>query len=487
MSIIVILSDHVSSHNVLASKLRLKRYTDIRLKGEKYGDILYRSLNVLKKKPPILMYDKPDVSPRMKDLANFIKLSKVIVTPQTRVLFINLSYYICDFQTIDVVLQKMTMVDGAVHCSVNRAPIGWFCVPFSTISTNIGNPSSLVASQSDHTLPIDKYVLNLQEPKVLLDLFASSFDTRHFNHIEQDDVYFIKTSTSNEKMKREYDFFTGLPLQLKPFFPQVGEYQSKGTVSSYQIERVFAFNASTLLIHNAINPDVFLRLLDMIAFYLKRCNENTNDHKDTKAIYSMYFVEKVRARFEVFKTLPCFEKINRLWVHYSKKSCQDYMTEFLETMEKAIQKASHPKLVFSHGDLCLSNILFDIETGSIKLIDPRGKQDSDGYELPEAYDLAKLSHSILGGYDYIMAGYADIRVTKDLVIEQRFRSLPVYDEVLKQLFSKWASARIPLPFLRLCEASLFFSMSPLHSDHSSHILSHWISGDKAYKYFLDHQ
>ena len=55
--------------------------------------------------------------------------------------------------------------------------------------------------------------------------------------------------------------------------------------------------------------------------------------------------------------------------------------------------------IISHGDLCMSNILWSDEMNIIKFIDPKG---SEYMMLDEYYDIAKLSHSIVGNYDQII-------------------------------------------------------------------------------------
>ena len=56
-----------------------------------------------------------------------------------------------------------------------------------------------------------------------------------------------------------------------------------------------------------------------------------------------------------------------------------------------------------HGDLCLGNILYDAKHGLLKLIDARGKFGRFDIYGDVHYDLAKLSHSVLGLYDFTMA------------------------------------------------------------------------------------
>lgn len=60
-----------------------------------------------------------------------------------------------------------------------------------------------------------------------------------------------------------------------------------------------------------------------------------------------------------------------------------------------------------HGDFCFSNILYDSRSNRIKTIDPRGVTPNGKISIYGNiyYDIAKLSHSVIGLYDFIIAGY----------------------------------------------------------------------------------
>ena len=61
-----------------------------------------------------------------------------------------------------------------------------------------------------------------------------------------------------------------------------------------------------------------------------------------------------------------------------------------------------------HGDLCPGNIL--VSEGGLRVIDPRGTTDSKIVALygDRRYDLAKLAHALLYGYDALVEGWYDV-------------------------------------------------------------------------------
>lgn len=55
-----------------------------------------------------------------------------------------------------------------------------------------------------------------------------------------------------------------------------------------------------------------------------------------------------------------------------------------------------------HGDMCFSNILYGPNSQIFKFIDPRGSFGKKGIYGDVRYDIAKLYHSVDGGYEYII-------------------------------------------------------------------------------------
>jgi len=137
----------------------------------------------------------------------------------------------------------------------------------------------------------------------------------------------------------------------------------------------------------------------------------------------------------------------------------------------AIKTTKKTQLIYSHGDLCASNILFDVSSRQIKLVDPRGFSDFSETFRPIEYELAKLSHSFLGLYDLIICDAAEILVQEGQTVLQfklsAERQIMLQNEFLAFLKNK----KIDIHLLRLYESTLFFSMIPLHQDHPKRTLA----------------
>jgi len=121
----------------------------------------------------------------------------------------------------------------------------------------------------------------------------------------------------------------------------------------------------------------------------------------------------------------------------------------------------------SHGDFCFSNILFDSKVECIKCIDPRGLLPDGTMSVygDRRYDVAKLYHSAIGLYDFIIAGRYRLKDTEDgLSI-----SFPILDDIQNDIFDSFSEKVLDVTGYREKEIiainiQLFLSMLPLHAD-----------------------
>jgi hypothetical protein len=188
-------------------------------------------------------------------------------------------------------------------------------------------------------------------------------------------------------------------------------------------------------------PDVWEALLRNVLAQLD-ANLWTGAPEDEPTANVLWFVDKTRDRLAM-RGLP-------EW-HAVAEPLLDEAEEFL--------RAVPGKLVRGHGDLNFSNILYSLNTGMIKLIDPRGD-----HLVPWLYELAKLRYSYHGGFAAITHGLASIGKdvgTVDLW-PQRKAEIAALDEVLSEYVS--------LDLLTVCEGCLLVAGAPLHDGHEAELL-----------------
>ncbi len=145
------------------------------------------------------------------------------------------------------------------------------------------------------------------------------------------------------------------------------------------------------------------------------------------------------------------------------------------------------RLTITHGDLCFSNILFDSRNNSLKLIDPRGglndKFDSDDKISGDfQYDIAKLGHSLIGNYDFIVSGFYILKYDMnnykfELNIEHENR-----DDLVKYFYDKVEATGVSKDFIKASITNLFLSMLPLHNEDKERQLAILVN---AYKFYYN--
>ena len=113
----------------------------------------------------------------------------------------------------------------------------------------------------------------------------------------------------------------------------------------------------------------------------------------------------------------------------------------------------------------------------MRLIDPRGADEADDLWVDPYYDVAKLSHSILGNYDFINQGLYDLTLDESLTpMLNLYIAAPL--EKMQASFEEYLLRHgFHLPLVRLYEASLFLSMVPLHIDVPSKALAFLINAN----------
>jgi hypothetical protein len=130
---------------------------------------------------------------------------------------------------------------------------------------------------------------------------------------------------------------------------------------------------------------------------------------------------------------------------------------------------------FIHGDYCFSNILFDVNSFIIKLIDPRGSFGSKGVYGDSRYEIAKLRHSAIGRYDFIVSNLFKITANNN-VINYEIASNENF-RISEEIFDSFiVNNGYNINEIKLIETSLFISMLPLHSDDLNRQLVLYVTG-----------
>jgi len=119
-----------------------------------------------------------------------------------------------------------------------------------------------------------------------------------------------------------------------------------------------------------------------------------------------------------------------------------------DLLERASEVFTSSSMVRAHGDLNFNNILYSINTGTCKLIDPRGTSF-----MPLNYELAKLRYSYHAGFSAITHGLFDPETGTPL--PDRGHEIAAMDDFL--------NGYVSLEQLQVAEGCLLLAGAPLHS------------------------
>lgn len=301
----------------------------------------------------------------------------------------------------------------------------------------------------------------------------SNFELRYFNSLLGTGLVITKTSTKKLKMLSEFKYYEFVPEPLKMYFLRPFDYQENKNDAQYSLEQLNIPDLSIQWIHFSLDINQFTILLERIFNFLKhRPYQKTTVEQASDAIEKLY-VGKLNDRFELLKTSDIYAKLNAII-----SNCTKYndLENILEHYKKVYLKLKHfrkgeTEQHFGHGDLCFSNILYDKRIDYIKFIDPKGCTTQEEAYFDKYYDLAKLSHSILGNYDFINNGIFNLNYDNDLNISLKIEAFEDYHSYQKLFQKHIEKNNFNYQLVRIYEASLFLSMLPLHIDYPKKVLA----------------
>lgn len=321
-------------------------------------------------------------------------------------------------------------------------------------------------------------VLDLAKIRDFLSFTCGSTETRHFNKVKIDTYYYTKSSADKDKMRAEYDFYDIVPEKMRPWLIQPFDFQETDSEASYKMMRYYLADAALQWVHGAFDLDTFESFIERILFFLSERPTKPCERSIATNIAGKLFVDKVDARIRQLLSTDEGKKINALAASADPELEINNQVERYKRLFDAHQNEfATDHLAVGHGDPCFSNILYDQQRHLLKLIDPKGaSQEKDLWTHP-LYDLCKISHSVLGDYDFINNGLYDISLNDNNKPLLKINSNDL--GALKGLFlQKLLEHGLDWKIVRLGEASLFLSMLPLHIDYPNKVTAFILTAKK---------
>lgn len=287
---------------------------------------------------------------------------------------------------------------------------------------------------------------------------ASMTTQRAFNNMSIEKHYVEKTSSDQRKMNAEASWFEAMPAQMRRYAPTYMGRLEKDGVQGYRLEYLYLATLADLYVFGRLPAFSWERIFAACQDFMENCYQfNSAQATDADSLY----LNKTLSRLEDYARESGAD-IHAPWI-LSGKSAPS-LVEIAERSAQNINSCEQSTLV--HGDFCFSNIVYDFRTQAVKVLDPRGVS-TDGEISPYGdmrYDLGKLAHSVIGLYDYIIAGSYEFSRSGSNLEFSIWQGKQV--EQAQDVFRRMSLVGKPIADYPVDNIviQLFLSMLPLHYD-----------------------
>lgn len=280
-----------------------------------------------------------------------------------------------------------------------------------------------------------------------------SFTTeRTFNSLKISNGYVTKCSEKVGKLEGEINWYQNVPNKLVLFVPRF-EVVEDG--KCYKTEYLYLSTLSELYVFGKLPSYVWKQIFTSLRVFLNTMHENTSLKSDINFDYKKKSIERLEE----------FSKSNNIDLNHSWKLNNvlvGSITEITNDLDNYL--IENKNFSFIHGDLCMSNIMYDFKANAVKVYDPRGvdfNNEVTPYGKSE-YDYAKFMHSVFGLYDFIISGFYKLeRDGYDLDFHiETLPELVALQNMYKEVFDVKDFTSLYAIMIHL-----FLSMLPLHSDN----------------------
>lgn len=305
--------------------------------------------------------------------------------------------------------------------------------------------------------------MDLSDQNEFLSFITGGFDARFFNALLGDAYTVTKKSNKIEKIKAEYSFYYLLPDHMKMWFVMPFDYKEGKDFASYTMERYHMTDIAIRFVHGAVDETELRDILQKLFYFIKVRKQKKVSAAEAAKVADGLYLNKLDARMEELSRSKQAAQFDQLLLMGTEFGNLGEIVDWYKTLYGRLKKRRKENyLVIGHGDLCFSNILYSRDAGVLKLIDPKGALKEEDMYTDVYYDLAKLSHSICGCYDFFNTGLYQISMDRDMHITL---TLDADVEAYTRIFEEFLKEQhFDMALVRLYEASLFLSMLPYHMD-----------------------
>lgn len=293
---------------------------------------------------------------------------------------------------------------------------------------------------------------------------------RSFNsvHINKSKGVIRKESSNKKKLVDEISWYLKLPKEISYLSPRIFDYSLDPFQPFVELEYYGYPTLSEMYLFGDHDAGFWVQVLSAIHSALSAMAKyqlhTPNAAESLREIYINKTISRIKNSIQL-PHLSSFEKCEIVCNGFRCPSIDHVLTK-LESTLLSMNLLSSDSICIVHGDLCLSNILYDRKNTTVRLIDPRGSFGDWSIYGDPRYDIAKLHHSMDGDYDLI--------VNKQFTLQEHGNHLDITPHLLrrhagmKNAYRRFFDNQVHLPStkdeIQLLTGLLFVSMVPLHDD-----------------------
>lgn len=284
--------------------------------------------------------------------------------------------------------------------------------------------------------------------------------SRGFNSLEYNDLLgtITKRSKNKDKFISEIKWQLNVPQNLKVLVPRVLDYSIEE--SPFITMEFYSYpTLSEIWLFSELNEKIYFSIIDKLFTILKIFSDYNK--KVTIEDYIHMYYDKTVNRVNNIENKTILELMKNDYIIVNGYKLKNWSLLEKKLYKKVLELYNEDDNCFIHGDFCLSNILYDLRSGIVRLIDPRGTWGSSE-NGDVKYDFAKLRHSICGDYDYIVNDLFSVKVLDTDIVE--YHIFNSHKETIKSYFDKKLSCLFKIDNIKFIEGLLFLSMVALHQD-----------------------
>ncbi len=304
---------------------------------------------------------------------------------------------------------------------------------------------------------------------------------RAFNTLQIEGNRVSKLSRNSFKMDAEASWFEQIPAALRLYTPPILGRVSRNGMQGYTTGYQPLTPLNDLLVFGALGRPAWSHIMTACADFLASARSAYDPALDTNPVgIDQLLLSKTLVRLAQFNTQTGISTSDSILVNGTRFPS---LAEMAHQSFARIGKDDSAFRTVMHGDFCFSNIMYDSRSSKISVIDPRGYLQEGKTTIfgDIRYDIAKLYHSAIGKYDFIVSGYA--ASTRHAPHDYSFElDAADFGTIAESAFldTDFCAIAPAAPDIAAIAVHLFLSMLPLHADNPARQMALMLNATRIY-------